>query len=122
MPGRVHGNSGRTADPSLAKISENLGSRFVVLGAARIDEILGLAKPFLGSLDHLRHSILPLSLLLRRFASRSGFALLLFFRVMIGAKGFGPFKQFIERAVQRSGWPAGPQGRRNAGRVRTNAA
>jgi hypothetical protein len=34
----------------IAKISQNLGSRFVVLGAARIDELLGLKRPFFGRL------------------------------------------------------------------------
>lgn len=92
---------------SFAQISQNLGRRFVVLGAARIDELFGFAKPLLGRLDHLLHSILTFLFLLRGLAPRVGFALLFFFCVKLGAKGLSPLYQLAERAVQGHGWPVG---------------
>ena len=80
------------ATDSLAKISEDLGSRFVVLGAPRLNELLGLAEPFLRSLDHILHSCLSFLFPFGRFPLRCRFLFLSLFRFPFGAKDLRPFK------------------------------
>ena len=86
------GGSARPPYYSFSQINKDFCSRFVVLGALRLNELLGLAERSLGSLDHLLHSSLTLFLTFCRFPLRCGFLFLPLFRFLFGAKDIRPFK------------------------------